>query len=110
MPICTSIKLVIKKLRKSVIPCEAAKKFNITLLSQEFRSLNRLERVPVSKRILFKKVAIMPKGKSPKQKGSMCNTLTDEVDFKCKLLPRPADSNGFVIVKLKRRLLWKCTV
>lgn len=61
-----------KKFRKNFIPCQAAsKKLYITLLPREFRSLNRLERILVSKRILFKKVTVMPKGKSPKLKSSI---------------------------------------
>ena len=35
----------------------------ITFLPKEFESISRLERVLVSRRILFKKIPIMPKGK-----------------------------------------------
>ena len=52
--------------------------------------LNRLERVLISRRILFKKVSIMPNGRSPKLKDSICND--------------GADSKGLVVVKLKRKL------
>ena len=45
----------------------------------------------------------MPKGQSPKLKGALfINVPTDVVVFKT--LKRPADSNGIVIVKLKRKL------
>ena len=49
----------------------------------------------------------MPKGKSLKIKGSICNNPVSEVDVNCNMLPRPADSNGLIIVMLKRKLEYK---
>ena len=49
----------------------------------------------------------MPKGKSLKIKGSICNIPVAEVDVNCNILPRPADSNGLLIVKLKRKFEYK---
>ena len=43
--------------------------------------VDRLERALISKRILFKKVSIMPNGTFPKLKGSICNVLIDNVDI-----------------------------
>ena len=48
----------------------------------------------------------MPKGQSPKLKGALCNVPIDVVDV-CKTLPRPADSNRIVIVKLERKLEYR---
>ena len=62
----------------------------ISFLPKELWSIRRLERVLVSSRILFKKIAIKPKGKLPKIKGSLCNIPVIEVDDNCKSLPRPA--------------------
>ena len=45
----------------------------------------------------------MPKGQSSKLKGALRNIFTDVVDV-CNMLPRPADSNDIIIVKLKRKL------
>ena len=45
----------------------------------------------------------MPKGQSPKAKGSIYNIPISEIDNNCNSLPRPADSNGVIIVKLKRK-------
>ena len=45
----------------------------------------------------------MRKGKLPKIKVSLCNIPVNEVYDNCQSLPRPADSNGIVIVKLKRK-------
>ena len=75
----------------------------VSELPKEFRGCQRLERVPIARRLLFKEISIMPKGQSPKLKGALCNVPIDVVDV-CKTLPRPADNNRIVIVKLKRKL------
>ena len=67
--------------------------------------VNRLERVLIAKRILFKKVVIMPKGNSPKIKGAICNVPIEAEDV-CNILPRPACSNGLLVLKLKRKLMY----
>ena len=69
----------------------------------ELKNLNRLERVLISKRILFKKVAIMPKGQFPKLKGAICNIPIETMDI-TNTLPQGADSSGLLMVKLKRKL------
>ena len=46
----------------------------------------------------------MPKCKSSKIKGSTCITRVSEFDVSCSMLPRPTDSDGLIIVKLKRKL------
>ena len=45
----------------------------------------------------------MPKSEFPKLKVALCNVPIDIVGV-CKILPLPADSNGIVIVKLRRKL------
>ena len=72
----------------------------VSELPKEFRDIRRRERVLIVRRLLFKKISIMPKGHSPKLKGALCNVPIDVVDV-CKTLSRSADSNGIVIVKLK---------
>ena len=70
--------------------------------------LKTLKRVLISKRILFKfylilfYLTIMPKGNFPKLYGSICNVPIDTVDISDGL-PGGADSNGLVIIKLKRK-------
>ena len=76
----------------------------------QFQEINRLERLLASTRILFKKVTVMPKSKSLKIKGSICDIPVTEVNANCNTLPRPADSNGLLIVKLKRKLEYKSHV
>ena len=50
----------------------------------------------------------MTKGKLLKFEGIISNIPVTEVDVNCKMLPGPVDSNGFLIVKLKRKLEYKC--
>ena len=65
--------------------------------------LNRLEKTLISKRILFKKITIMPKEQQPKIRGAVCN-IPIQADAVSNVLPRPADNDGVVLVKLKRRI------
>ena len=96
------------KVKKNNIPCQAiSNKLVVELLPNEFRDLLRLERVLVAKRILFKKVIVMLKGQSPKVEGSICNISISEIDNNCNSLPRPADSNGVIVVKLKRKAAYR---
>ena len=53
------------------------------------------------------KVIVMPKGILLKMRSSICNTPVSEVDVNFKMLARPADSNGLLVVKLKRKLEYK---
>ena len=63
-----------KALRKNSIPCQAvANRLNVAELPKLFQNIRRLERLLVLRRILFKKVAVIPKGKSLKIKGIICN-------------------------------------
>ena len=57
------------------------------MLPDELANLNRLEKAVISRRILFKKIAIMPKGQTPKLKGSICNVPIDTNDV-TNVLPR----------------------
>ena len=52
----------------------------------------------------------MPKRKSLKIKSSTCNIPLLEVGVNCNMLPRPSDSNGLIIAKLKRKLEYKSHV
>ena len=63
-------------------------------------NLNRLERLLISRRILFKKIGIMSKGQFHTLKGSICNIRVNTSGIII-LLPHGADSNGLVVVKLK---------
>lgn len=58
----------------------------------------------ISKRILVKQVAIMHrKGKLFKIKQTICNVLIESAGIHY-ILPRPADSDGRIVVKVKQDL------
>ena len=70
-----------KSLQKNSVPSQAvANRLNVVELPKLFQGNRRLERLLVSRRILFKKVAVMRKGKSLKIKDSICNIPVLEVD------------------------------
>ena len=56
--------------------------------------------------MLFRKVTIMPKGQSPKVKSAICN-IPVETDDVVSILPRGADSNGLIMVKLKKKIIYR---
>ena len=96
-----------KKLKKSEIPAQAvSNKLDIFDFPDDLANMNRLERVIISRRILFKKVTIMPKGQAPKLKGSICNVPVNTNDV-ANTLPQGADSSGILMVKLKRKLMYR---
>ena len=66
--------------------------------------MRRLEKVLISKRILFEKIAIMHgQGEFSKIKGNIINVSVDTENI-CNILPRSCYSNGLIIVKLKRHM------
>ena len=95
-------------LRKNKMPCRVvANTLSIEVLPKIFQGINRLERLLISRRILLKRITVMPKAKLLKMKGSVCNIPVTEVDEYRYMLPRPADSNGLLLGKLKRKLKYK---
>ena len=57
-------------LKKSHIPAKAVcNRFQIFETPAEIKNLNRLKRILITRRILFKKVTIMPKGQFQKNKA-----------------------------------------
>lgn len=81
-----------------------SKKVPIINLPNQFCDI--LEKILISKRLFFKKVAIMPKDKSAKIKGSIRRTSVEVMD-RSTLLPRETNSSGLSIVKLKRKLEYR---
>ena len=49
----------------------------------------------------------MLKGQFAKIKGAICNVPIEAADTICNLLPRGIDSNGLVLLKLKRKLCYR---
>ena len=79
-----------KSIRKKRTPCQAvSNKLDVEVAPKQLQNLKKLEKVLTSKRILFKKVAIMHgKGEFSKIKRNICN-IPVEIDTVCNVLPRP---------------------
>ena len=97
-----------KHLSRNEMPCQAVfNKMSLDPTPDELKHLKKLEKILISKRITFKKVAIMHgKGEFAKIKGNICNIPNEAANI-CNILPRPADSNGLIVVKLKRDLKYR---
>ena len=65
-----------------------------------------MKKIFIAKTFISKKATILRKGQSPKLKGPESNVPIDAVE-KCNSLPRAADSNVIIIVKLKGKLPYK---
>ena len=93
------------------MPCQAVfDKKSLDPIPDELKYLKKLEKDLISKRIIFKKIAIMHgKGEFAKIKGSICNIPIETANI-CNILPRPADSNGLIVVKLKQDLKYRVHV
>ena len=93
------------------MPCQAVfDKTSLDPIPDELKYLKKLEKDLISKRIIFKKIAIMHgKGEFAKIKGSICNIPIETANI-CNILPRPADSNVLIVVKLKQDLKYRVHV
>ena len=87
---------------KKIPPQTVRNRLEVSDVPNILTDLNRLKRVLISRRILFKNVSIMLKVVFSKLKGSICNMPINLADTN--FLPYGADSNGLVVVKLERKL------
>ena len=49
----------------------------------------------------------MPKGQTPKIKGTICNIPVQEIEMNCIILPPRPKGNGIAIAKLKTKIEYK---
>ena len=92
------------KILKGKIPCQAIRNnMYVDEIPAELASLEKLEQILIAQRIVFEKIIIMPKGQQRKIKGAICNVPV-ECDETCKVLPRPPERSGIIMLKLKRKL------
>ena len=77
--ICRSCDCYLKK--EKIPPHAVCKKLNIQTVPCGLKNLNRLEHVLISRRLLFKKVTIMPKGCFPKLKGEIVIYLLKQLTY-----------------------------
>ena len=78
-------------------------------LQYQFRDIQRLQKVLIARRLLFKKINIMLKGESPKLKCAIYNVPVHVADMG-NTLPPALDSNGLVIGKLERKIKYRVYV
>ena len=55
----------------------------------QFNGYQESSETVLARRILFKKITVMPKGQSPKVKSNICNIPIAEIEGNCKSLPKP---------------------
>ena len=89
---------------KGKVLCKSvSNKLEVYNFLSHFRGIRKLEKVLIAKRLLFKKITIMPCGQMEIISGTICNIPIDTTNV-TNMLPRPVDSNGLVIIKLKPKL------
>ena len=93
-----------KHISRNELPYQAVfNKINLDPIPDELKNLKKLEKIFISKRIIFKKIAIINgKGEFSKTMDSICNTTIEGANI-CNILSRPADSNGTGCSKIKTR-------
>ena len=97
-------KICHSKVSKGKIPCQAIyNNMYVDKIPIELVSLEKLEQILIAQRIVFEKIIVMPKGQQRKVKGAICNVPV-ECDQTCKVLPRPPERSGVIMLKLKRKL------
>ena len=105
MYICNTCHATIKKKNKT--PCQAVcNNLAVDDVPPELASLEKLEQILVSQRIVFQKIVVMPKGQQRKIRGAICNVPVS-CEETCHVLPRPPDSSGIIMLKLKRKLQFR---
>ena len=93
--------------RKLKVPVQAV--FNgliIEKTAKKLDCLNTLELPLISKRLLFKKIVVMPKGQTPKMYDSITNVPVN-VSETYNHLPRERNCEEAILVKLKRKIAFK---
>ena len=99
--ICTTCH---SKVVKGKIPCQAVYiDMSVDEIPAELALLEKLEQILIAQRIVFEKIVVMPKGQQKKVSGAICNVPVD-CDQTCKVLPRPPERSGIIMLKLKRKL------
>lgn len=105
MYIFNTCHVTIKKKNKT--PCQAVyNNLAVDDVPPELASLEKLEQILVSQRIVFQKIVVMPKGQQRKIRGAICNVPVC-CEETCHVLPRPPDSSGIIMLKLKRKLQFR---
>lgn len=95
------------KVSKGQVPCQAVyNKLLVDEIPAELESLEKLEQILIAQRIVFEKIVVMPKGQQQKIKGAICNVPVN-CEQTSNILPRPPESSGIIMLKLKRKLQFR---
>lgn len=95
------------KVSKGQVPCQAVcNKLMVDEIPPQLQCLEKLEQIFIAQRIFFEKIVIMSKGQQKKIKGAICNVPVS-CDHICTVLPRPPEMSGIIMLKLKRKLVFK---
>ena len=95
------------KVSKGQVPCQAVyNKLLVDEIPAELESLEKLEQILIAQRIVFEKIVVMPKGQQRKIKGAICNVPVN-CEQTSNILPRPPESSGIIMLKLKRKLQFR---
>ena len=95
------------KVLKGKVPCQAVcNNLYLDEIPPELDLLEKLEQILIAQRIIFEKIVVMPKGQQRKIKGAICNIPVD-CERTCRILPRPPERSGIILLKLKRKLEFK---
>ena len=91
---------------KGKIPCQAVyNDMSVDKIPAELTLLEKLEQILIAQRIVFKKIVAMPKGQQKKVSGAICNVPVNcDQTSTCKVLPRPPERSGIIMLTLKREL------
>ena len=93
-------------LSRNEISCQAVfTKISLDYIPDELKDLKKKkkEKQLISKRMILKKEIMHGKGKFTKINGSICNIPIEAANI-WNILARPADSNGLIVVRLKKYL------
>ena len=92
------------KIVKGKTPCQAVYNgMSVDEIPVELTLLEKLEQILIPQRIVFEKIVVMPKRQQKKVLGAICNVPVN-CDQTCKVLPRPPERSGIIMLKLKRKL------
>ena len=110
--------------KRNRVPCQAVHNcLVVDDMPRELAGLEKLEQILISRRIVFEKIVVMPKvsvsvflllytvcqkekSQQRKIKGAICNVPVD-CEETCNILPRPPNSSGIIMLKLKRKLQFR---
>ena len=92
------------KVVKGKIPCPAVyNDMSVDEVPAELALLEKLQQILIAQGIVFEKIVVMPKGQQKKVSGAICNVPVN-CDQTCKVLPRPPERSGIIMMKLKCKL------